>query len=64
MNPGRVRLGHVGRWLWLVVAVALLALTLATSHGTVSNACTVSSTTACGTAPAPAHPGTRWPVGL
>jgi Protein of unknown function (DUF3040) len=64
MTPGRIRLGHAGRWLWLVAAVALLALTLAMSHDTASGACTVSSTAACGQAPGPAHPGTRWPAGL
>ncbi len=64
MSYGRVRLGHAGRWLWLVAVVALLALTLVMSHGTASSACTASSTAACGQAPAPAHPGTRWPIGL
>ena len=64
MSPGRVRLGHVGRWLWCVVAVALLALTLAMSHRTASSACTVSATATCGQAPAHAHQGTRWPGGL
>jgi hypothetical protein len=53
-----------GGWLWLVVAVALLALTLAMSHRTANSACTVSATVACGQAPAPAHQDTRWPVGL
>lgn len=64
MSPGRIRLGLVGRWLWLVAAVALVALTLAMSHGTASNACPVSSIAACRQAPAPAHPGARWPAGL
>jgi hypothetical protein len=68
MSPGRALRGHLGRqawrWLWLVVAVALLAMTLTLSYGTNSSRCSASAITACGQAPAPAHPGRRLPAGL
>jgi len=47
------------RLLWLVAAIALLALTLTLSHGTGHSTCRASWVTACGQAPAPAHPGPR-----
>jgi hypothetical protein len=57
MGAGRARLGLAGRWLWLVVTVALLAMALTLSHAIRSSPCPVSRAPACGSAPAHAHPG-------
>jgi hypothetical protein len=69
VGPGRLgrrRFGRRGAWrlLWLVVAVALLALTLTLSHGTGGSTCIASRIMACGQAPAPAHPGPRPSAGI
>ncbi len=57
-QPWRTHLGRAARrWLWLVIAVALLALTMMLGHGTGRITCTaVPRVATCRHAPAPARP--------
>ena len=62
--PGQPRRTHpgraAGRWLWLVIAVALLALTVMLDHGTGHTTCTaVARVATCRHAPAHAHPAAQ-----
>lgn len=65
-RPRRIRLGRAAtRWLWLVIAVALLALTVILGHGTGRAACTAATRVAatCHHVPAPARPVANRPGG-
>ena len=62
----RPRLGQAAqRWLWLAIAVALLALTVILGHGTGRAACTAATRVAatCHHVPAPARPVANRPGG-
>ena len=64
--PGPPRRAHLGRaarpWLWLPIAVALLALTVILGHGTGRTRCPAGPpAAACRHVPAPAHPVTSRP---
>lgn len=64
-RPRRFRLGDAsGRWLWLVMAVVLLALTVILGHGTGRAACTATRASAtCQHVPVPARPAANRPGG-
>jgi len=64
-RPRRIRLGDAaGRWLWLVMAVVLLALTVILGHGTGRAACTATRVSAtCRHVPVPARPAANGPGG-
>lgn len=67
-GPGRAgRRGHgrgARQWVWLAVAVALLALFVTMSRGTGARTCPALRAAACEQVPAPAHPAPRRPRGL
>lgn len=64
-QPRRTQPGQAARrWLWLVIAVALLALTAMLDHGAGRTTCTAPPrAAACRHAPAPARPAASRPGG-